>query len=219
MHTVPKYLATCGENVNLFCNVTTEDELSIKRFYWMQAKDICDWDTSTNQSDVNCTSVINTDPRVYTFLLTIFNVQPKHKGTYHCKLHSKDGMKNDKTILRVHKCYGSPNKQVTDTELSVRFPDVFPRPRVVWSRGNDNLTLEATTTITENAEGTFTVLSSIKRDAALPLNYTFALFMDVEQENQNPAEMLVQNINFSGGHTIALHWFTVVFIVLLQLGM
>lgn len=216
MRTIPKYLATCGQNVTLFCTVTADIDLLIRRFYWMKTRDICYWDKGTNQTDMECaTSFNNTVQKVYSFPLTIFNVQPKHEGTYHCKLHAREGMKNNQTVLRVQMCYGSPSSEVTDTELSVRFTNIFPRPRVVWSRGQDDLTHDATTNtnITENSEGTFTVVSTIKRDTSQPLNYNFSLWMSVEQENQTPVEMQVQHINFSGGHMVAMHWFSVLIVM------
>lgn len=183
----------------------------------MKTADICYWDKGTIQSDIGCsfnTTVFNgTVQREYSFPLTIFNVQPKHEGIYHCKLYAREGMKNNKTILKVQKCYGSPSSEVTDTELTVRFSGVFPRPRVIWSRGQDNLTFEGITDITNNTEGTFTVVSSIQRDRSLPLNYSFSLLMDVENQNQTTEETQVQRIDFSGGHMVIVHWFSVVLVM------
>lgn len=216
MHTIPKYLTTCGENVTLRCTVISKINLrSIKFFYWMKTneKPICYWNNSTNQTDTDCKiSFISKSQTVDSFQLTIFNVQPKHQGTYHCKLHAKEGMKDNEIDVRVQMCYGSPSRKLTDTELTVTFPDVFPRPRVLWSRGQDNLTLQNKTNITENTEGKFTVVSSIKRDLSQPLNYTCSLLMDVEKENET-VEIQVQSISFSGGYMVHAHWFSVMLVM------
>lgn len=217
MYTIPKYLATCGENLTLKCDVVAEEDLDIKRFYWMEKKDICDWEEKINETDFECESVTNkTTPRIYNFSLTIYNVQPKHKGTYHCKLRAKEGVRNDKTILRVQKCVGNSTASKANGEATCTFKDVFPRPSVVWNRGLENLTHLAKTEVTENAEGLFTAVSTIKLEGpSTPDRYNCSLEMPVENMNNVTVVQAVQSLSFSGGYMVIAHWFGIMLAMVL----
>lgn len=211
-----KYLATCGENLTLECKVESNDDLDIKRFYWMEKKDICDWGEKVNDTEFECESISNKSTLwVYNFSLTILNVQPKHKGTYHCKLRAKEGVKNDKTILRVQKCVGNSESGVTSEEAKCTFEDVFPEPRVEWTLGTENLTHLAKTTMTENTKGLLTVVSTIKLQTSNTNNYNCSLVMPIENENNETVVQAVRSLNFSGGYMVIPHWFGVVLAMVL----
>ena len=81
---------------------------------------------------------------------------------------------------------------------------------MVWRR--DNLTVpQARTNITEDAEGKFTVTSSVARDLSRP--YDVSLVMDVEEEDRT-VEAQVQSVIFSGGQVLPLGRFSVLLAVL-----
>lgn len=215
MYTIPKYLATCGENLTLKCDIVAEDELDIKKFHWM---DICNWQEETNQTDLECNSTsYKASQMIYNFSLTILNVQPKHKRTYHCKIHSNEGVKNDKTILRVQKCVGDSSSGKTSDEATCTFKDVFPEPSVEWRRDLENLTHLAKTTLTSNAEGLFTVVSTIELQQGSSKNYSCSLVMPVENEMSQTVFEAVKSLPISGGYMIAAHWLGVMLAIVLSL--
>uniref|UniRef100_A0AAV2KL25 Ig-like domain-containing protein n=1 Tax=Knipowitschia caucasica TaxID=637954 RepID=A0AAV2KL25_KNICA len=162
MYTVDKVLATCGDNVTLPCNITTEVALDIKEFKWMEKNDICHWGVEKNLTSMQCANV--TSQNSYDFPLTIFNIQPEHKGTYHCKLRSKEGTKNGQTIVRVQKCVGDALVNVSSAEGTCLFEGVYPKPTVVlWKQGHDESVQHwSKTDVKENADGFFTAVSTIK---------------------------------------------------------
>lgn len=204
MDMVHKYLASCGENLTLECKVEASGPLDIKRFYWMEKKDICDWNEPTNETDLECRSAIGA-MNVYNFSLTIFDVQPKHKGTYHCKLRSKEGVENGKTVLRVQKCVGDSDNGMTTSGATCTFKDVFPESTVAWTRGSENLTDQATTTVTENAEGFFTLVSTIKV-ATSTSDLKCSLMMPVENEANVTMVQAVKSLKVNGGYMLIAHW-------------
>ncbi|KAJ0058396.1 hypothetical protein NL108_013880 [Boleophthalmus pectinirostris] len=161
MHTIRGLMTTCGDNVVLRCNVTTDGALDITEFSWKDSKDICNWGQPTNRTDMQCMTATSTNS--YNYSLTIYNIQPKHTGAYHCQLHSKQGSRNGKTFVQVHKCVGKSTVRVNSTDGTCIFEDVFPRSGVSWKQGNDDsISHLATTTVTENEKGLFTVVSTMK---------------------------------------------------------
>lgn len=211
---VPKYLASCGENLTLECKVKANEELEIKRFYWMEKKDICEWMKDTNETGMECESEVSQGSvKIYNFSLTIFDIQPKHKGTYHCKLQYKGGAENGKTVLRVQKCVGS----ATTDGASCTFNNVFPKPTVEWIRGTENLTHLATTDVTENAEGYFTVVSTIKvvKDPSNTAALNCSLLMPIENEMNETIVQAVRSLSVNGSYMLIAHWFGVLLAIAL----
>lgn len=213
MKTIPKYLATCGERVTLMCNIEAQDKLNIQKLEWMH---ICKWQEEANRTDLECNST--SEKVMYNFSLTILNVQPKHNGTYHCKLHSNEGMKNGKTILRVQKCVGDSSSGKTSDEATCTFKDVFPEPsRVEWSRDLENLTHLAKTSLTNNTEGFFTAVSTVKLQQGSSNNYSCSLVMPVENEMSQIMVEAVKSLPISVGYMIAAHWLGVMLAIVLSL--
>lgn len=220
MDLVPKYLATCGENLTLTCKVESDELMDMKRFYWMEKKDICDWEESINATDMECNSTFaqrSASSFFYNFSLTIFNVQPKHKGTYHCKLRAKEGVKNKKTILRVQKCVGNASSVATTDVATCTFNGVFPRGSVEWSRGTENLTHLATTQMTENDEEYFTVVSTITvaKDPSNTASLNCSLVMAIENEMNETVVQAVRTLQVSGSYMLMAHWFGVILAIAL----
>lgn len=202
VHTVAKYLATCGENLTLSCDVVADNALEIKRFYWMEKQDICDFGEDTDRTDFRCNGTSSkATPMIYKFSLSISDVQPRHEGTYHCKLRAKEGVKNNKTVLRVQKCVGDSTSGKTAEEATCTFKDVYPASSVQWSRGGENLTHLATTEVKKNAEGKFTVISSVKlqTEPSDSDDYDCSLVMPVENERNQTVAQTLKSLKNSGG--------------------
>lgn len=182
----------------------------------MENKDICDWKKDANETDFKC-EFSSGSGSFYNFSLTIFDVQPKHKGTYHCKLHTTGGMKNNKTILRVQQCVGKAVSNTTTDGASCTFRDVFPEPTVEWSRGTENLTHLATTTVTTNAEGYFTLVSTIKvvKDPSNTAALNCSLLMPLENEMNQTIVQSVRSLKVNGSYMLIAHWFGVILAVAL----
>ncbi|KAJ0000826.1 hypothetical protein NQD34_005846 [Periophthalmus magnuspinnatus] len=220
MHTIPKILTQCGRNLTLNCDVTAKSDLNIKKFYWMEKKDICEY-TEENQtsSDFECKGLSYTNPagRIYNYSLTIINIQPKHKGTYHCKLRSNEGVLNDKTIVRVQNCVGNSSNDVSTTERSCTFKDVYPEPIIHWNLGHENLTHLAVTKVTENADGLFTAVSTLtlKKDPTNPNQYNCSLFFSLENEKNETHVQWARSQSFSDGHKVIGQWFGVMLVLVL----
>ncbi|CAL1588955.1 unnamed protein product [Knipowitschia caucasica] len=210
MYTIPKILATCGQNLTLECDIAAEKDIEIKTFFWMEKQEICFYETENQTGpDFECRGLSYTknSERYYNYSLTIFNVQPKHKGTYHCKLRSKQGVLNGKTIVRVQKCVGNTSTDVTPTEGSCSFKDVFPEPVVFWNQGLENLTHLAETKVMQSAEGLFSVVSKIelKKDPSNPDHYNCSLWMPLENDKNETQVQFVRAMSFSDAHKLCGH--------------
>ncbi|KAJ0058397.1 hypothetical protein NL108_013883 [Boleophthalmus pectinirostris] len=215
MYTVPKVLAQCGWNLTLNCDITAKGALDIKRFLWMEKKEICEYTQKIqNGTDFECRRLSYTYPagKIYNYSLTIFNIQPKHKGTYHCKLGSKEGTMNGKTILRVQNCAGNSSTSVSTTVGSCTFKDVYPEPIIFWNQGYDNLTHLAETTVTLNeTTGLYTAVSTLKlkKDPSIPYHYNCSLFLNLDNEKNETKVEWVRSLSFSDGHKVIGQWFGV----------
>ncbi|KAK7939685.1 hypothetical protein WMY93_003011 [Mugilogobius chulae] len=216
MYTIPKILTPCGRPVTLTCNIVSKVDLNIKQLFWMEKKELCDYTKEIqNGTDFECKrlSYKNGDQRIYNYSLTFSNIQPKHKGTYHCKLRAAEGVLNDKTIVRVQKCVGNVSTDVTPDEGTCTFKDVFPEPIIRWNQDYDNLTHLSKTTITESVEGLFTAVSTLKlkKDSSNRAWYNCSLFMSVENEKNETEVQWMRSLAFppNGGHELTGHWFGV----------
>lgn len=216
MNTIPKHVTTCGQNVTLMCHIVAENELNILKLHWM---DICKWQEETNRTDFKCNSTSHKDElmMIYDFSLTILNVQPKHMGTYHCKLHAREGMKNNKTILRVRNCVGDSSSAKTSDEATCTFKDVFPEPSVKWSRDLEIVTDLAQTSLTNNTDGLFTAVSTIKLQQGSSNNYSCSLVMPFENEMSQTVVKVVKSLPISVGYMISAHWIRVMLAIVLSL--
>ncbi|KAJ0000825.1 hypothetical protein NQD34_005845 [Periophthalmus magnuspinnatus] len=205
--TIPKILTTCGENVTLRCDVTTDSALEITELSWKLSKDICTWGQSSKVAGIECMNASSTNS--YNYSLTIYNVQPKHKGTYHCQLRSKQGSANGQTIVRVQKCVSNSTANVTSTNGTCIFNDVYPKPeKISWKQGNDDsIGNSATTKITENADGKFTAISTIKlrKNPSLGL-YNCSLLVPTENEMNVSMVQTLRSMTFAGGDGLIAHW-------------
>ncbi|KAK7939684.1 hypothetical protein WMY93_003010 [Mugilogobius chulae] len=161
MYTPPKVFAVCGQNVTLSCLVISETVLDEAEFTWKESKDLCG---SSNSSDIKCEKGVKVvdSTHQYNLSLVFTNVQPHHKGTYHCKLNSKQGTKNSETILRIQSCVGKTSVSVTSEVGTCKFEDVYPKPQTVlwWHGGTRRETLK--TEMIENPDAKYTVISSVK---------------------------------------------------------
>ncbi|XP_072298624.1 uncharacterized protein [Eucyclogobius newberryi] len=219
MYTIPKILATCGENVTLKCDITTDSALDIKEFNWKEKKDICDWGVEKNRTDMACANM--TSKNSYNYTLSIFNIQPKHKGTYHCKLRSKEGVKNGQTIVRVQKCVGQTSVSVSSTEGTCVFENIFPKPvKVMWKQGYESI-LDLSTNVTENTDGLFTAVSTVRlrKDPLHKDPYNCSLLVPTENEMNQTTVEVVRFLTFAGGENLIAHWFGVMLALVLGMFM
>ncbi|KAJ0058385.1 hypothetical protein NL108_013881 [Boleophthalmus pectinirostris] len=220
MHTNPAIVTTCGENVTLRCDVTTNGALDITEFSWKDSKDICNWGQPTSQTDIQCMNKTSTNS--YNYSLTIYNIQPEHKGTYHCQLRSKQGSRNGQTIVRVQNCIGNSKVRVTSTNGTCIFEEVFPKPiMVLWKQHYDeSVYYWATTTVKENNNGKFTVISTIRlrKDPTHGL-YTCSLMLSFENELGEQKLDIARNITFAGADSLTVHWFGVMLAMVLGMVM
>lgn len=96
LQTIPQSLASqCGDNVKLTCegNLSQPD---IKLFAWVFKTKSCRY--NDHQSELCETTH---EPLRQSLTLTLLNVMPVDQGEYLCKLHSKLGVKSQKTIVTV----------------------------------------------------------------------------------------------------------------------
>ncbi|XP_072298207.1 uncharacterized protein [Eucyclogobius newberryi] len=225
LYTDHKVVAVCGQTVELPCNVLAKDhaDIDIKSLTWMMSKDYCDY-TMTNQSGpgFKCQKLSYSKPvgRIYNYTLSIFNIQPKDQGTYHCKLRSKEGVANGKTIVRVQQCLGNSSYHVTSTEATCTFEDVYPAPIIHWTQGYNNYTNQQKLNVTVTPEGRFTAVSTIKlgtKKNPESICYHCSLFLVLENaENDNETEFYyMRSESFAGGHKLMGHWFGVMLAMVL----
>ncbi|KAJ0058384.1 hypothetical protein NL108_013882 [Boleophthalmus pectinirostris] len=220
VRTIPKILATCGENVTLTCDAITDGPTEITEFTWKDNKDICSWGTPSNLTDIQCMNTTATNFTSYNYSLTIYNIQPKHKATYHCQVRQKSGpVRNGQTIVRVQKCVGNSTTGVTSTNGTCRFQDVFPKPdKVNWTQGGDDLNSLSSTQVTQNSDGlSFTVVSTIKlrKNPAFTGQYTCSLLVPTENEMNQTISQIVRSLSFSGADSIIAHWLGVMLAMVL----
>lgn len=220
IRTIPKIRASCGQNLTLTCNVNSTQPLDIKEFFWMEKeKQICQWGGPSNQTNMVCRNT--SAGGVYNFTLTILNVMPLHKGTYHCKLRAKEGVKNDQTIVRVQKCLGESDSAASHTEATCTFKDVFPSAKVKWFQGTspvDASVFNVTTTEKEDSLGRFTITSRVKWNPSKREPYNCSLWMDIENPDNTTTAQMVRSFMVSGrGCMFNVHWLCVVMMMMLGL--
>lgn len=164
--------AWCGQNVTMTCDVTIPDPGGIKLFKWIANNKTCEYGKDHADTKVVCES----EPRRLS--MTVLNVMPGDQGDYLCKVHSKTGAKNTKTVLTIPSCYDPSLFLVNESQAMCCFTGVYPHGFIHWFQRDVNLTDSAVRQPDEvDQEGRYGVCSTLPaRSSDLSLPFTCMLW-------------------------------------------
>lgn len=94
--------AECGQTLNLTCEVNSTNPagLIIKTLEWVHRKATCDYSPAKTDHGLYCHLQNETSPIL--LLGTLTNITPDDGGEYICKMHSNQGIVNEKTLVKVN---------------------------------------------------------------------------------------------------------------------
>ncbi|XP_029946506.1 selection and upkeep of intraepithelial T-cells protein 2-like [Salarias fasciatus] len=161
LRTAPRVAAHCGQNVTLTCDVNSSQQLNIKQFRWLRKGTVCEYERDQTGQELQCETT-KTEPSHHRLTLTLINLRPIDAGTYTCRLHSSQGVKNNTTVVEVQECRGNLTHFMNGSLAECSFRGVYPGGVVHWFQGEANLTDSCSTKQEVDQQGLYNVMSMIE---------------------------------------------------------
>ncbi|NXC38791.1 ICOSL protein, partial [Penelope pileata] len=128
------------------------------------------------------------------FSLLLFNVSQSDKHTYKCVVMERNEytrvIHQAQVVLSLAESYSQPilsgpiiNSTGQEVTFSCRSDNGYPKPNVYWINRTDNTVLPSESNITQHANGTYSVFSTLKVKATSDMQIECSIENKVLQEN------------------------------------
>ncbi|XP_042369685.1 tyrosine-protein phosphatase non-receptor type substrate 1-like, partial [Plectropomus leopardus] len=206
LHTISQLSAQCGDNLTLPCVASSSGQLKIISFEWLKNKSVCQYKNGSHDPKVLCSTA---EPPQYGLTLTVLNVTPNDRGTYHCKLRSTSGVKDKTTAVTVKDCLKDSGSNFSDSNAKCWFTGVYPSGTVHWSQGDLNLTGFASTEETVDSLELYEIRSTVdaqKGNLSQPYNCSLWIPSAGKYLHSRQVHVTGKQTNGSPGDMVKLQW-------------